>query len=284
MSKLKEKLIVVRFSASQWKARKVDRRAGKEVTDAHHTREGLVKVYKDLMPESAPEYQAVTQAIASARTVFYKRTLPWGTTLSERVVPAEKYLDLANEIRARAYIVDAAAEKFAKVYKALKDQAEIEQNSLFSESDYPKPEEIVSKFSIKLHAQPLAEGSDFRVDFADEYLTELEKQCNADIKASLDGAMAEVWERLLTTVKTLGERLADPKGILKDNLVINLRDLCESLPAFNLTDNAKLEKMRTKCLAQLDHDPDTLRSDKALRAQVAAKAKKIEKELSAFMR
>ena len=96
-------------------------------------------------------------------------------------------------------------------------------------------------------------------------------------------ATRDCWDRLYKVVSKAAEKLADPKGIFRDSLVENARELCELLPRLNVMDDPNLEAMRHSVEKALCvHDADDLRKSSIMRNETAAKLASIMDTMGAF--
>src|SRR5215467_7763699 len=85
---LSQRAMLASLSVGYWRAHKMDRLASQAVCIANQADEGVAKVYKDLKPESCPEYEAAQKRARLLDATFRANTLPWGEgTKGLRVLP-----------------------------------------------------------------------------------------------------------------------------------------------------------------------------------------------------
>ena len=83
---------------------------------------------------------------------------------------------------------------------------------------------------------------------------------------------------------SMAAKLADKKGIFRDTLVTNIVELCQILPALNLTGDAQLEKLRQQAEQLVKGlDPQDLREVPAVRRATAKKAREIQDTMADFL-
>src|SRR5512143_3204328 len=97
MSSIRNTLICVSFGISAWEARKQDKKATREVADAHGTDSGVGRYHKDLLP-GAEEHAAVLTHRNAWRMWHYENTLPWGDD-GMRVLRSSAFFDYAENYR-----------------------------------------------------------------------------------------------------------------------------------------------------------------------------------------
>lgn len=283
METLSTRAMIVSCYMSAWTARKYDKKASKEVSDAHNASENVGRYNKNLLPLDSPTYKAVQQAINACRTLHYEQTLPWNDDGS-RILPATNYLEYTQRMRQAFAQIDSALTDFLNDYPTLKANAQRLLNGLYNEDDYPTVAELRAKFSHDIRIMPLPDAADFRVALGDEDVSEIKSAIERDVNASVQGAMANLYERLHVAVGRMVERLSTTDAVFRDSLVLNIRELCDILPRLNMTNDANLEALRERIETDLaTFEPDELRESKALRAEIARKAQAIQNDLAAFM-
>ena len=111
----------------------------------------------------------------------------------------------------------------------------------------------------------------------------IREQIERDTKEAVAAAVGDLWQRLYKAVSHFHEQCKG--GVVKDALIVNLRELCEILPRLNLTGDARLDEMQRRIMDKLGaYDAEDLKKkNKRTRKQAAAEAEQIVKDLSAFM-
>ena len=123
----------------QYTARKKDKKAAKEITDAHGASERSGTFIKRSIAKEA--LAAIVTAANAARTEHYARTLPWLDN-GARVLPAAGYLAYTETMRGLRADFESAVETFLANYPSFVDDAKRELNGLFDPADYPSASEI----------------------------------------------------------------------------------------------------------------------------------------------
>lgn len=270
------------LNISVWTATRTDKRASREVAQAHGVNERRAGHYrKHAIDTSAPSYVAVKSAAGALREKHYWHTLPWNGD-GARILPAASFATYSADIRHLKDAFESAVADFLADYPRLHRNAEVELNGLFNPGDYPR--DIRAKFDARTTIMPLPDASDFRVKLADGAAAEIRAAIKAETQDALATAMRDPYQRLLDHMHRMVERLGDPEGQFRDTLVTGLAELCAVLPALNLTGDAQLDELRAKAEGMIAGiSAQDIRDDKQLRASIATQAKEIEDAMSAFM-
>jgi hypothetical protein len=126
-----------------------------------------------------------------------------------------------------------------------------------------------------------ADTGDVRVTLASDQIAEIEASIRAQTSACIETAVKDAWGRLATAVANVAEKLADTDGIFRDSLIGNVQGICDALGTLNITNDPGLETMRQTVKASLSHvAPEVLRTNKHVRAAVAADAQRILDEMA----
>jgi hypothetical protein len=277
---LNDRALLVQLSISQWTARKYDKKATKEVTNANGATMDAGRFNKALLPMN-DLLDNVHKKATLIRTEFYTNTLPWGME-GTMMLPSANYLSFMTDFRKQKSEWQYLVNQFVQGYDQLVSDAKRTLGSLYNASDYPQRWEVAAKFDMDMAVFPVP-SADFRVSIGSDELSRIQKDVEQRVKASQQKAMTEVWTRLYDRVKHMAEKLADPKAIFRDSMLENTREICALLPRLNFTDDPDLETMRQQVEATLLKHPEALRNDPDLRRDTAAEAKKIMDAMGVFM-
>lgn len=267
---LKEKVMIVNLTISQWGARKYDRTATKEVEDAHQAKEAG-RFNKVLM--SSETLTNIGKVGSKIRLYHYENTLPWGDN-GDRILPTEKYFEYVTQIGLMRYEFGTLCDTFINEYVEEKEASKKRLNSLYKESDYPQPESIRKKFDIGVSFMPIAEGNDLRVNMSAEVIDSIKSQITKELEKRITNATEDMLSRLREAVQRMYETLEDKDKIFRDTLVYNIQGLVENLPLMNFNNDQKVVDAINYC-SGLVVNPDDLRTKRKFRMEIAAKAKQI---------
>lgn len=278
---LNDKALLVQLSIRQWTARKIDRQVTDEVNNSKNASDKAGRYNKSLLPMN--QYLAdVNYKTGQIRTKFYYNTLPWGMD-GMQILPSANYLNFMSDFRKEKSDWLFRVNEFIDNYDDLVLQAQTDLGELFKPEDYPLKAELNRKFSIDLNVMPVP-TNDFRVKLANEELSQLESEWEDRKLAAQREAMKDVWNRLFEQVSRLAERMSDPTKDFKSVIFDTARETCEMLTRLNFTDDPNLEAMRLEVENKLvGQDAGAIRSDTALRKDVADTANDIMAKMSVFM-
>ena len=278
---LNDRALLVQLNISQWTARKLDKRATKDVAAMNNAAEVAGRYNKSLLPMN--DYLDNVQKKATLiRQRYYQNTLPWGMD-GTQMLPSANYLAFMTDFRKQKSEWEYAVGQFLDHYDYMREQAKRLLGSLYSDSDYPSESEIATKFKMDMVVMPVP-SADFRVQLADDELNHIRGELEMRLAAAQQTAVKEVWDRLFERVQHIAEKLADPAAIFRDSMLENAREICAILPRLNFTDDPNLEALRAEVeLKLVNHHPDTLRNNLDVRRDTALEAADIMDRMRAFM-
>lgn len=279
--KLNDRALLVSLSISQWTARKLDKKATKEVADINRASTSAGRYNKSLLPLN-DQLAHVHQKTGVIRDKFAKNTLPWGID-GTRILPSANYLQFMQDFRKEKSEWQYLVQTFLDNYEYLVAEAKRWLGDLYDEKDYPSKESITNKFNMDMAILPVP-SNDFRVELSSDELTRIQEELESRMTTVQQEAMNDCWQRLYKHVEHITEKLADPKGIFRDSMIENAVETCDLLTRLNISDDPNLEAMRRAVESKLlGHHPDSLRNDPDLRQDAAEEARKIMDAMSVFM-
>lgn len=283
-SPLSRKSVLVSMTISTWTARKLDKKVTKETTDRYHAKEDAVRTNKLLIEKE--RLAKITGLVTQARDhLFYKMTKPW---LSEgpRILPNALYVEFMNKYREIKREFDVEVDKFCRGYPQFIEERKKALNGLFNKRDYPDPKDIRSKFNLDVTVSALPDAEDFRSDLDAEIVDDIRRELEDQSSKVADSVMKHTADQIVEKVGHMAAKLtefkSDPKkkSFFFDSLVDNVRDLAKLLPAFNLTNDPKLDALIKRIEKELCvEDAETLRDNDEARKVVAKSADDIVKEV-----
>ena len=277
---LNDRALLVQLNVSQWTARKYDKRASKEVTNAHGAASAAGRFNKSLLPMN-DKLDNIHKKTTFIRQKYYDNTLPWGMD-GTMMLPTANYLAFMSDFRKEKGDWEYLVQDFLDDYDQMKLDAQRILGSLYDAADYPNGSELRHKFKMDMAVFPVP-SADFRVSIGSEELSRIQQDVERRVKDAEQAALKDVWQRLFDRVKHMAEKLADPKAIFRDSMVENAREICALLPRLNFADDPNLEAMRQQVEESLIKHPEALRNDPDLRRDTAAEAKAIMDKMSVFM-
>lgn len=279
--KLNDRALLVSLSISQWTARKLDKKATKEVADNNRASTSAGRYNKSLLPLN-DMLANVHQKTGVIREKFAKNTLPWGID-GTRILPSANYLQFMQDFRKEKAEWQTLVTSFIDNYDYLVAEAKRWLGDLYDPNDYPTKENITNKFNMDMAILPVP-SNDFRVALSSDELTRIQEDLESRMATVQQEAMNDCWHRLYKHVEHITEKLSDPKNIFRDSMIENARETCDLLTRLNIAEDPNLEAMRQQVERKLlDHHPDTLRNDLDVRQDAAEEARKIMDAMATFM-
>lgn len=278
---LDERAMLVRLSIGFWEGRKKDKTKTDEVVKDERALPDAGTWWTRLI--SVADTNPINTASAQARAAHARFTLPWYDD-GVRVLPAAMFLQYTAEMRKYETAFRASVDTFLNAYPRLVENAATRLGGLFNPAHYPTPKTLAEKFSWVIRFTPLPNENDFRVNLDKATTEQIKKGIAEEGAKAMETAMGDLWERLHGAVARIADRLGDPEGIFRDTLIKNVVEICEILPRMNVTGNPELEAARAAVMAKLaKQEPETLRVNKAVRADAAKDAAAILAKMEAFM-
>lgn len=282
MSKFEERIMLSSLHLSVYAGSKVDHKVTDEVVTLAGTTSKSGKFVKNLFQDSLEDIRKIA---TEARNTHARLTLPWrhGTDC----LPSDlfmKYMETMREIKSR---FDTATGSFLNNYDDHVAHSKTRMGKLFKDGDYPSWEEVSEKFQFDIEISPIPSTSDFRVDLADEERGEIISDIEKRIEARVAEGGAELRSRIKACLQRMEERLSNYRvgedgkveGRFSDTLVTNLSDLCDLIPALNITQDPDIDNLHREITSKLiRHDAQTLRDDESIRNTVAKDAEALLKQ------
>jgi len=278
---LSDRAMLATLNISTWSARKFDRNVSDEVNVSRGAARDAGRYNKLLIAKEA--LAEVTQAAGSARAFFHARTQPWlydGTG----ILSVMGYKPFTDGMRKHREEFDSAVARFVNGYPGHVQEAMNRLNGMFDWTDYPAPEEIGSRFVFQVRIMPVPDSKDFRAAVSDEQAAMIREDIERATKEAVNDAMRGVWKRVAEAVGRMSEKLANykpeaegaAKGVFRDSLVGNVRELVEILPSLNITEDPALDAIAERIKRDLcPTEPQVLRDETAARLSVQQAAARI---------
>ena len=247
--------MLVELSFSCWTGRKKDKKARAQIAQHYHANERAVNATKVLLGD-CPELEAVQKYKATVQTGFhYSMTLPWSDS-GLRILPTTRFMDYQNGITERQARFNDLVEQFLDRYEWYAAEAQAQLGDLFARDEYPTPETLRAKFSMRVNYLPLPDAGDFRVDVGEQATTMLKQHYEQHYGNMLERASLDAWRRTHDSVSRLVKSLtveADGKrGRIYESTFESVQGLIDGLRDFNLTGDASMEAARQKLEAALN--------------------------------
>lgn len=272
--------LLVWLTIRTWSARKYDRKVSTETNARYAASADAGRYNKFLLPGDNAAYKQLMALATSVRSEHYAHTLAWSDE-GWRLLPTANYTMYMDWLRKQQQTFRAALDTFAADYPMMRSRAKTALGPIYRDEDYPSVADLRSRFELTAAVSPLPIVGDVRVDLDAQQIADIEANIVNRQDAAIRIAVSDAWQRLTDVVAKIQKRLSQPDAIFRDSLIVNARELCESLTRLNVTNDPQLEAMRVKVERQLTNvDPDVLRDNTKIRSDVAAKADAILSQMS----
>lgn len=283
---ISEKAMLVSLSISSWSGRKHDRDASQEVASNHGTDASRAGRFHKILVDPM-SLRGITTIAGNARNYTMQVTLPWLND-GVRIIPVDIYLEYAQKMSEYKSQFNQAVDKLLTEYQAIVNQARLDLNGLFKESDYPSQEAIRHKYAFKVHVFNLPDSKDFRVNLSDDEFMNAKQEIEANMAAAQENAVRDVCDRVAMRMHHMIKRLNDVevndgKGI-RDSMIKNISELAELIPKLNITNNYDIDGIAQQLRNEIASlSADDLRENQSTRIAAKQSAKDILNKISAYI-
>lgn len=273
--------LLVSLSVSLWYGNKMARDAAHDVMTNSKAEAGTLSAYKKLLPKAALEKHKELRNKAFA--VLNQHSLPWRND-GQRIILNTALVKFEEEMRSIKQEWDVATREFVTQYPKHRAAAPKRLGTLFRESDFPDPRTVERKFGLHTSIVPVPRGEDFRVELSETHVKRIRQEIETDVRAALDVAMKDVWYRMHAVVAKMVKKLQSADSIFRDSLVSNIDEIIELIPTLNVTQDAQVKTFAARMKKELTrYSADALRTDDAIRAEVAGNAQAILDKMGDFL-
>lgn len=275
---LTERAMLVSLTISQWLARIEDKAVTEKILSDYSANRKAGSFRKALLLQKGPlaRIRATVNAIKKYHTLM---TLPW--TRGVGILPSAKWMEYSKRMRELITDFKDAVREFIPAFPSEVKNAVHDLGNLWKEKDYPDVSDLKSLFDIRLEAMPIPKAGDWRINLADEEIEELDREIEEREKEKTAEAMKRLWTRLFEPIKHMVEILSRDDPRIYKTLITNISDLTAILSDLNLTDDPKLEALRTEIEEKLcEHSANALKESKFLRHETAKAALEIKKKIA----
>jgi DNA-binding ferritin-like protein len=267
-----QKAVIANLSISEWSGKKQDKKVSLEIDTTHDTDDAGI-FSKNLITKSyLAKIAGVRQKL---RACHEKHSLPWGTG-GDRLLPAKKILQYSVEIDKLKHEFTKAVKDFVDQYQVIIDEAKDNLKDLFKATDYPSNEDIRRRFGVNVVFYPVPTSVDFRLDsISPAEMDEIKAKMEVEFNDRHIAALQEIYERVSASIEKMLFQIDGDGKRITQSMLDNIKDLVDSLPLLNYTDDPKLKQL-AKDLKSLVIDANTLRDNEDIRKYAATRAKELQ--------
>ena len=239
--------LIVCVDVNVWTATKQDRAISNEVTTSKKASADAGKFTKNLLSDS-PEHKALLNYRQTVYNWLQRSTYDWAGSM--RLLPTINLEKFKKEYNQHEADFKALLEKFITAYPQIVSDAAFKQGDMFNRSEYPEPEEVRTKFRMRLHVQKVPQ-SDFRSSVSEALADDLKNHYERQTQEIINSVMDDASERLVEIASRLSnactEATPDEDGKVRrkkiyDSTVLQAKEICKTIEHFNLTNNKALSQ------------------------------------------
>ena len=296
---LQSNAMLVQLNISCCGFERKDVKISEQVNREHGTSNRASKLIKHLFdPKDTEGPQKVARA---ARETHARLTLP-SPFGKARLLPVTMYERYVSEMDQHKVAFDREVNEFIETTPRLKENAKVDLNGMYKESDYAFLDTIEDRYTFKRLVTPVPSGGNFIADLIDSEITTIKDDIEEANKAMLDNAVQDSFSKLHTAVKHIADSLDgytvervrkaggkwknEPSRRLYDSMLGNLADLIDVLPALNITNDVQLDGLIADIKASdiLKHDVETFKqpNNAAVVKAVQSEANEIADKMAGF--
>jgi hypothetical protein len=282
--RLAQRAVLMRVSLGLPGENRQDKPMSETVKSEHSLGSKSGRWIKQLFPDEA--LAPIKKLDNEARAYHAKVTLPYDAGIG--ILPAPLIMEYGDKMREfsgqRANLVET---HFLARYQEWVDWAKVEHNGTFDASLYPGVEDARERFYFKTEPVPIPDAEHYKSEISALLGVDAES-VNVRIADATVEAQRELLRRMIGPVKAMAEKLCEqPKNgkqdiVFRDTLIGNITEIAELAPKLNVGGDAAVDAFCSDMWALATYKPDTLREDKTVRSEAAAKAAEIAKRMSAY--
>jgi hypothetical protein len=242
--------LIVCVDVNVWTATKQDRAISNEVTTSKKASADAGKFTKNLLSDS-PEHKSLLNYRQTVYNWLQRSTYDWAGSM--RLLPTVNLEKFKKEYNQHEADFKALLEKFITAYPQIVSDAAFKQGDMFNRSEYPEPEDVRTKFRMRLHVQKVPQ-SDFRSSVSEVLAEDLKNHYERQTQEIINSVMDDASERLVEIASRLSnactEATPDDDGKVRrkkiyDSTVLQAKEICKTIEHFNLTNNKALSQAVT---------------------------------------
>jgi hypothetical protein len=284
-SRLSERALLVHVSCHSWTGRKKDNAVTDGVCSRANADSDAGAWWTYLCPPKL--LKPIDTAQSRVKRKFEQLTLPMYDN-GYRILPASQFMKFRDEITKLIRAHDVVAAEFVnKVFPVITTEAAKKKRlGTLAQTKYihfPSAAQLKERFRVTMDIIPLPEVEDFRTKMGDDELAIARQEVKETYERSTQKAMQEVWMRLTDLVSNVAKTMGERDKKFRDSIIVNLRNFCELLPAYNVTGDKSLESMRREVVNKLASlNPEDLREIPNNRKAAAKTANDILAKISQY--
>jgi len=269
--------VLLSVDINVWTATKQDRVVSDEIVVAKKADKDSGRFVKNLLANNV-DHRRVINYRQSVYNWLQRRTYDWSA--AQRCLPSIMLPTFMKEYRDHEANFYGLVDTFVRKYPSIVTDMAFVQGDLFERSEYPTPEHVRSKFSMRLFTSEVPLG-DYRCTIAQELADDLFNNYNRQAEQIINDILSKQQHKLVNIMTSLShccdvDNVIDMEGQTKtkkrkiyDTTVQKALEMCEEFRSFNLANDAQLEDARRELERVLQGvNADMLRESDTKRQEV----------------
>ena len=283
MPTLKDEALSCTFASTMWKAERLDRKLASEIEVTHNNTTDLGRFHRKLFPGCDAPLKLVLNSIENVRAVHEFYSVPWPPTRAVKIQAFSHHRDATREAIGR---FDVALQALYEAYPSMVTEGLRNSNGLSSPAEYIPREDLLDRFSVTITYGQMEDPNNWLTSplLTPQQAQDLVTQSNTSQQRLLDGVLSSLKDQLATCFKSARENLAKVQPIKLTTLtgataakfrfnvawLINLKQLCEMIPSFNIGNDPTLPQIVLDLQPILRHTPETMRTSASAQADATS--------------
>ncbi len=259
-----------------------DRSLSDELTAEKEASSDSAKVIKSLLGGKCQLLLEIQKIAATTRMGIKNRTVPYHFPGVD-VMSVHSWEDTLRYVKQQQALYEDALDKFIEAYPRLVEEAKVKSGKLFNGTEhYPSPEALKSQLSFEYHVEPIPDNNMFdKILNLSEQAARLKESLESRMNETLDSITETLRGRILERVKVLSDRVhnGDQKRIRYKGIFKKTVEVMNMVQSLNITDDSRITDWAQRIKSIVDHDPDVVRQDVALRNSMSHDLNVIQREM-----
>jgi len=252
--------------------------------------EGTARVVKNIWGKEDARIKEIHAELAAARQRHYALTLPWspfgGKSTSQALLANSRMMEYAGMMKAHQQRIDALLTALEPEYAGLCQRARYSLGTMGNDVSYPNFSDLKTSVGFRLAYDKVPACGDMSgLSLPAGIIDKLSERQAAQHEAALNNAVRSAWEGVIAPLRRVVSQCNKEKTRIYDSLLGNIGAVVDSLKAFNLTGDPRMDEVadELKGLCVRYHTDDLRKSPDVRRAaarDAEATLKKAEEVLA----
>jgi len=242
--------------------------------------EGTAHVVKNIWGKEESRIKEIHAELSAARSKHYALTLPWspfgGKTSSQALLANTRMMEYAKEMKGHQQRIEQLMQALEPDYAALCQRARQSLKVMGPSVKYPDFAELKSRVGFRLAYDKVPACGDMSgLSLPAGMVEKLSARQAAQHEAALNNAVRAAWEGVIAPLRRVLTQCSKEKARIFDSLLGNLGAVVDSLKAFNLNADPRMDEVADELRALcVRYQTDDLRKSPEVRKAAASDAER----------